>query len=427
MTVSGGSRAGTRQLRRSALMLGVQSGVVVALVVLVLVVTALVVVLRSQHTSSVELLQQAVVRADDVRDPPTGTWLSIRSAGGVVSSPGMPKGLPDAGAMTEVARSGQPISGGANVGGKDFLVYTELRDAVVVQGVLDLSADHAERDRLVSALLLAGLLGLVLAVLSGLALARRALRPLATTVALQRRFVADASHELRTPLTLLSTRAQLVRRDLRRGMDAAAVAREIDGLVADTDNLALVLEDLLIAVDPRSVGPDVAVDLDDVSSDVVAAFDRAEGRDHQVSVVCRRAGAPVWVTGAPTALRRAVTAVVDNAVRHADREVVVSVASTGTHGVVEVSDDGPGIEAQMLPRLFERHESAAGEDGGRRSYGLGLALVSDIVARHGGTIAAHNGDPAAGQPRDGRPGHDQPGYGQPGAVLTLTLPLAPGS
>jgi signal transduction histidine kinase len=406
---SGAPPSGTRRLRRSALLLGVQSGVVVAVVVVVLVVTALVVVLRSQHASSVDLLQQAVVRADDVRDPPAGTWLAMLSAQGIVSSPGMPKGLPDNAAMTEVARTGQPISGGVNVGGKDYLVLTEQRDSVVVQGVLDLSANHAERDRLVSALLVAGLLGLVLAVLSGLVLARRAMRPLAATVALQRRFVADASHELRTPLTLLSTRAQLVRRDLRRGMDAAGVAREIDGLVADADNLALVLEDLLIAVDPRELGPDVPVDLDGIAADVVAAFDRAGSREH-VSVMCRRAAAPVWVRGAPTALRRAVTAVVDNAARHAHREVVVSVASTATHCVVQVSDDGPGIEAQMLPRLFERHESAPGGDDTRRSYGLGLALVSDIVARHGGTITAHNRDP---------------GDGQPGAILTLTLPAAP--
>lgn len=407
-TASDGSRAGARQLRRSALLLGVQSGVVVAVVVVVLVVTALVVVLRSQHASSIGLLQQAVVRADDVRDPPAGTWLSMITAQGVVSSPGMPQGLPDVAAMRAVAGTGHPVSGGATVDDNEFLVYTAKRDSTVVQGVLDLSADHAERERLVSALLVAGLLGLVLAVLAGIALAQRAMRPLSATVALQRRFVADASHELRTPLTLLSTRAQLVRRDLWRGSDAAGVASEIDGLVADADNLALVLEDLLIAADPRGLGPGVLVDLDEVAADVVAAFDRAGARN-QVSVVCRRADAPVWVTGASTALWRAVTAVVDNAVRHAHREVVLSVTPTATHCVVEVCDDGPGIEEQMLPRLFERHESAAHGDGGRRSYGLGLALVSDIVARHGGTVTARNRDAAAGQP---------------GAALTLTIPLA---
>jgi signal transduction histidine kinase len=154
--------------------------------------------------------------------------------------------------MDAAARTGADQTRTARVGGRDYLVVTSVRGQWVVQGVLDLSADRAERDRLALALGVSGLLGLALAAACGVFLAGRAMKPTAQALALQRRFVADASHELRTPLTLLSTRAQLVRRDVRANADAATVAREVDGLVADARNLANVLDDLLIAADPGS-------------------------------------------------------------------------------------------------------------------------------------------------------------------------------
>ncbi len=105
-----------------------------------------------------------------------------------------------------------------------------------------------------TAMLVAGGLGLVLAVLAGAWFARRAVRPLAAALALQRRFVADASHELRTPLTLLSTRTQLLRRHLRRGADADELTGEVDGVVTDARQLADILDDLLLAADTRGCG-----------------------------------------------------------------------------------------------------------------------------------------------------------------------------
>jgi signal transduction histidine kinase len=116
---------------------------------------------------------------------------------------------------------------------------------------------------------------------------------------------------------------------------------------------------------------------------------------------------PAWVRGAVTGLRRALVALIDNAVRHATAQVAVTVTPSGGSVIVEVADDGPGIDAQMLPRLFQRFTSdTAGHGVGPRRYGLGLALVSDIVDRHGGAVSAAN--------REGG-----------GAVLRIVLPAAP--
>jgi two-component system, OmpR family, sensor kinase len=412
-----GRASETRALRRAAVQLGLQTAAAVAVVVVALVAVALVVVLHSQHSAAVDLVEQTVTHADDVVDPPVGTWLVIKSPSKVVHSQGLPAGLPDAAALAG-ATGGAPRTVGLSVGGKDYLVATQARDGVVVQGVLDLSADRADRDRLVGALLASGVVGLGLAALAGTVLARRAMKPLASALALQRRFVSDASHELRTPLTLLSTRAQLVQRGLRRGREPASLASDIDGLVTDADHLAMILEDLLLAADPRGDGVEEAVDLCLLTSQVTAACEPA-ARVAAVTLAAELPRTPVLVTGSPVGLRRALVALVDNAIRHAQREVTVSVEVRGSWAAIEVSDDGPGIDEDMLPRLFERLESsvtARAPADGRRRYGLGLALVSEVASRHGGEVSARNrDDPVAGT---------GPGSGS-GATLELTLPYAP--
>ncbi len=112
--------------------------------------------------------------------------------------------------------------------------------------------------------------------------------------------------------------------------------------------------------------------------------------------------------GAATALARAVGAMVDNALDHATGAVVVRLARVGRSVVVEVLDDGPGIPSDTLPWMFDRFASdrrPTPETGGRRHFGLGLALVSEIATRHGGSVTAEN-----------RPAP------QRGALLRLTIP-----
>jgi two-component system, OmpR family, sensor kinase len=396
-------------LRRAAVRLAVQTAGLIALVVLTLEAVALLVVLRSQSSAERDLLRQTVARADDVTDPPAGAWLTIKTATREASSRGLPGGFPDRESMDAAVRTGADQTRTAQVGGRDYLVVTSVRGQWVVQGVLDLSADRAERNRLALALGVSGVLGLALAAGSGVFLAGRAMKPTAQALALQRRFVADASHELRTPLTLLSTRAQLVRRDVRANADAATVAREVDGLVADARNLANVLEDLLIAADPRSNQRHERVDVGQLAHHVAAAA-AASARADGVQVGCEVEGDTVVQDASSTALRRALTALVDNAVRHARTDVTVTVRGTPTNVVVRVQDDGQGIQAELLPRLFERYESSQPPGSARRSYGLGLALVSEVAAGHGGSVTARN--------------IDRSGDGGSGALLEFTLPKA---
>ncbi|NKQ57391.1 HAMP domain-containing histidine kinase [Amycolatopsis sp. K13G38] len=385
----------SRLIRRTMLRIALQSALAVAVTVALLCAVATLVVLNSQKEQQNSLLDTAIQRADDVSDPPAGTWLIAQRDGVIVASPGLPKGLPDMTALN------QGIAGTEDyrVHEREYRVRTEPRGDIVIQAVLDLRSAHEERGRLLQGLLIAGAAGLLLAALTGAWVGRRSVMPLVSALALQRRFVADAGHELRTPLTLLSTRAQLLQRRVRN----SPWESDVDGLVEDARQLTAILEDLLLAADPREDAPRSAVDLGALVRQAVGA---AEPAASERSVRLEVEGDSILVLGYEAGLRRAVNALLDNGIRHARSLVRVTVAREGRRARIEVADDGPGIDTAILPTLFTRFASAPGDGapGERRRYGLGLSLVSEIAARHGGSVSATNPDSG-------------------GAALSLSLPV----
>jgi signal transduction histidine kinase len=165
------------------------------------------------------------------------------------------------------------------------------------------------------------------------------------------------------------------------------VGLALDGVVADANRLAAILDDLLLAADPRADPPAGTVDLAALVAEVVAA---AAPVAAESGVAVRGPAQPTAapVTGSAAALGRALTALVDNAVRHARSTVTVVVEAGRRETAVEVCDDGPGVDPAALPRMFARFSPAPPPSG--RRYGLGLALVGDTAARHGGRVSARN-------------------------------------
>jgi signal transduction histidine kinase len=89
-------------------------------------------------------------------------------------------------------------------------------------------------------------------------------------------------------------------------------------------------------------------------------------------------------------LRRVVRNLLENARRYASGEVTVSLFQTDTEAVLQVSDQGPGVPAELTERIFEpfyRLPGASERDGG---VGLGLSLVKSITLRHGGSVSCSN-------------------------------------
>ncbi|HEY0816451.1 MAG TPA: HAMP domain-containing sensor histidine kinase [Pseudonocardia sp.] len=380
-------------VRRAALRLGLQAAAGTLVVLALMIVMLGVLLVRNAAADDGSRLAVTAGKADDVIDPPGGMWIVLRSRGTVAASGGLPTGLPLNDALDRVAAGSAPEDVTVTLDGHDYRVRTQARSGpqpAQVQVVLDEAPAEAQRAALLRTLCGAGLVGLVLTAAVGVGLGRRAVRPLQTALAVQRRFVADAGHELRTPLTLLSTRAQMLRRKLPRHAAAEkALTSDVDAVVADAQRLAAILDDLLLAADPRSSADDEVVDLAEIVTSVVEAA--RLGASAADITVAATATAPAPVRGSAAGLHRAVTAVVDNAVRHAATRVTASACTVGRRVVVEIADDGPGIDAAMLPRVFERFATTGAERPGvTRRYGIGLALVSDVVARHGGTVDARN-------------------------------------
>lgn len=254
-----------------------------------------------------------------------------------------------------------------------------------------------EMQRLLTALLISGSIAAAVAGFIGAFLAARAMKPIAEALTLQRRFIADASHELRTPLTLLSTRAQLLRRRITDDDPTSAVlARGVDDLVRDALALNEVLEQLLVAADPRETAARTPVELGETADGVIASF-RADAEQRDISLERDGARGPVTIDGAPVAIRRLITALVSNALDHATSIVTVEVGTIGRDAVIRVRDDGPGFPPSAAPRAFDRFASgrpATASGDGTRHYGLGLALVAEVAVRHGGGVSIEAPSPS---------------------------------
>ncbi|MEO8222412.1 MAG: HAMP domain-containing sensor histidine kinase [Specibacter sp.] len=337
-------------------------------------------------------------RVDSPHDAPPGVYVAVVHEGGLSVSPAMPAGLPDMAAMNRVASSQTDEQAGFSAGGRHYEVLTTIHDGRVVQAAVDTHQGRESLVRLVWAIVVAVAAAAVVSAAASVWMAMRAMRPMVESLALQRRFVADASHELRTPLTLLSTRAQLLRRKLLApALAPGEVSEEVDRIVQDSKLLTGILDDLLISADPRESVDHTAVDVRGVANHAVAA---AAPQAQQKSLLLGLAGAtgPVMVQGSPVALLRVFTALISNALDHAQTAVTVDVSVDGGDAHILVRDDGPGFAPGTEARAFERFSSARAGAGtiGTRHYGLGLALVAEIVALHHGRIMVESASTGGG-------------------------------
>lgn len=373
-------------MRRAARAVALQTAVLAFASMLALVATVTVVVVRGEQNAADALLRGSVVTADDVGDPPPGAWLILARGQQVRSSPGLPAELTLP--LAELRRTASPRVRLSNIGGedrRDFRVATAVHDGGTVQVVLSLGPQHAQRTRLYEAMLGASILGLLLAGLLGLLVARRAVRPLAQALGLQRTFIADASHELRTPLTLLSTRAQVLAADLDRNALPDQSKQDAWGVVEDVRGLADVVDELLLAADPLNDETHELMDLGHLVAGVVetATAHATAARVTLSAPPCAQA----TVSGSARALRRALLSLIDNAIDHTPvgGRVTITVTNSKRNVIVAVSDTGPGVSPANTSSILRRFHSG-GQRAGRAHYGLGLALTHDVANRHGGQL-----------------------------------------
>jgi signal transduction histidine kinase len=200
----------------------------------------------------------------------------------------------------------------------------------------------------------------------------------------QRRFVADASHELRTPLAIIKANLDLALTDQQateesRATAAAVIRRAIDRMARLTDDLLALarLDAPASAREPVSLGAVLA----DAREELAAAA-TARG------VVVEVEGAPTRIVhGDRDVLKRAVTNLLDNAIRVAGSRVRLAHGELDGWAWLAVADDGPGIAPEHRESIFDRFWRA--DDGRARpggGSGLGLAIVRQIAEAHRGSV-----------------------------------------
>jgi signal transduction histidine kinase len=205
----------------------------------------------------------------------------------------------------------------------------------------------------------------------------------------RRDFVANASHELRTPLT--SIRGFVEALEDGASGDPPTAERFLGKIHTHADRMGALVEDLLeLSRLESGERPPVRepVDVSEVAEDVAASFAELAERKG-LALGCHHQPAPTVTTDGDR-LRRILENLVENAVKYTPSGGSVRIETAGRDGAAQVTvvDDGPGIPAEHLPRIFERFyrvDKARSRDLG--GTGLGLSIVKHLAESIGATVA----------------------------------------
>jgi two-component system sensor histidine kinase CiaH len=251
-----------------------------------------------------------------------------------------------------------------------------------------------------------GLMGLLLAGVGGLYMSRRAMQPVKDSFQRQRTFIADASHELKTPLALAKINAEVMKRNPTDPENKEIIEDQL----YEIDRMNTLLSDLLVLARLDAGRLDVEekpFDLAVVAAETAGRFlTRAADEGVRLEVEVPE---ELPVRGDPERTGQILAALLDNATRYTPKGGRITVSGRSLDGRMEacVTDTGPGISSEHLPRLFDRFyraEAARTRAGG--GTGLGLSIARDLAR-------AQDGDLVAGNASDG------------GASFTLRLPSGP--
>jgi signal transduction histidine kinase len=191
----------------------------------------------------------------------------------------------------------------------------------------------------------------------------------------QQRFVHDASHELRTPVTIARGHLEILP---YRSPEVAVALDELDRVERIVERLLL----LATSDQPDFVSPE-SIDVESFLEDVFLRWAEVAPRSWQLGPL-----APGVLQADPEALREALDALLENAVKYTEPQTEIELSARAERAtlVIEVRDAGRGIAGEAVGQIFERFARAdAARTRSEGGVGLGLAIVDAIAKAHGGS------------------------------------------
>jgi signal transduction histidine kinase len=201
----------------------------------------------------------------------------------------------------------------------------------------------------------------------------------------RREFLTNLAHELRTPLTIASGYLHTLRKGILSGEQLQAtvetVSRNLDQIVNLTNDLLFLQEMDLVLSEFQPVN------ISDVAD---AVIHKHQGRARERGVILKiKGGTTAMVHGDGSSLERAVTALVDNAIKFSPPRgtVEMRIEEKEKYILLSVTDNGIGIEPQIRPRIFDRffHHERSGEDL-YSGLGIGLSIARQVIKQHRGSL-----------------------------------------
>lgn len=220
----------------------------------------------------------------------------------------------------------------------------------------------------------------------------------------QSNFIASVSHELNSPLSSIKLFAQTIRRE---NVSVEDRRRFVDRILFGVERLSRLVQNILRAADLDRRDGDLLVMPEDV--DLKPYIEEYEEeirtvfreRGEAVRVALEPVAGPLVVALDRTMFRQVLDNIVDNAIRYRagdETRITMRAARKGEWAEVEVADEGLGIPAREIPRIFERFYRIEDGDPARSHEGMGIGLyvVQSVVEAHGGKVGAHSEGPGRG-------------------------------
>ncbi len=215
-------------------------------------------------------------------------------------------------------------------------------------------------------------------------LARRTLRPIREAMEVQSRFTSDASHELRTPLAIMRSEIEVGLRD--KSATKKDYKELLESNLDEVERLRELSDRLLLLASERELPLDT-VSLDEIS---IEALNRVIKPAQLKKIDVVNEVSPIMVRANLEAMADVVTVLLDNALKYSDEKTTVTIHSgvRGRTAILSVTDQGHGIEADDLPRIFDRFYRVDGSRSRQHveGHGLGLSIAKRIVDQHGGQL-----------------------------------------